>query len=117
MVFLLGALGLALLRLLRRWERRWLVYALLLAAALYVAFVAPGSPMLFLSTLPSMGLSPVPFGLIATASALAFVLWMGLVALRRLEDLYRAGLMAAFGVYFFAFLEAIVFIQQRLGFI
>ena len=59
----------------------------------------------------------MPFGFIAAAGALGFVTWVGGVGLRRIDDLYRAGIMAYLGVYFFAFLEAAVFIQQRLGYI
>jgi hypothetical protein len=55
--------------------------------------------------------------LLAAGGALVLILWLGGVAFRRVEDLYRVGLMAVFGVYFFAFIEAIVFIQQRLGYI
>lgn len=117
LVFALALLGLVAMRLLRPLPGRWLIYTLLLSGVLYLTFVAPGGPILFLSTIPSMGLGAVPFGVIAALGALAFMGWMGLVAMRRLEDLYRAGLMAVLGVYFFAFVEAIVFLQQRIGYI
>jgi hypothetical protein len=117
MILVLAVGGLLAVRLLRPVPGRWLVYAVLVTAALYVSFVAPGGPILFLSTMPSMGLAAVPFGLIAAGGALLFVSWTGTIALKRMEDPFRAGLMVIFGVYFFAFVEAIVFIQQRLGYI
>jgi len=116
-VFGLAVVGLFSVRLFRRVPGKWALCGVLLTAGLYVLFVDPGAPTLFLSTIPAMGLTAVPFGLLACAGALAFVLWLGAVVLRRVEDLYRAGMMAALGVYFFAFVEAIVFIQQRIGYI
>jgi hypothetical protein len=53
----------------------------------------------------------------AFGAVLGFVIFVGEVPLRRIDDAYRAGLMAFFGMYFFAFVEAVVFIQQRLGYI
>jgi hypothetical protein len=116
-VFAFGLVGLVLLRLLRPVPWRWPIFAVVLTALLYLTFVRPGGPILFLSTLPAMGFNPVPFGVIATLGVLATVLWCGDVVLRRVEDIYRAGILVVVGVYFFAFLEAIVFIQQRLEYI
>jgi uncharacterized membrane protein YhaH (DUF805 family) len=64
-----------------------------------------------------MGLTDVALGLFTTACALALMLWTSSLALKRLDDMYRAGLMAVVGIYFFAYLESVVFVQQRLGFI
>ena len=117
MILALAVAGLVALRILRPVPGRWVIYAVFLTGTLYLSFVAPGGPILFLSPLPSMGLAPLPFGVIAASGALLFVLWMGATAMRRIEDPFRAALMVVSGVYFFAFVEAIVFIQQRLGYI
>jgi hypothetical protein len=116
-VFGLALLGFFGVRLLSGVPGKWAMYGLSLGLALYLTFVSPGGPMLFLATMPSMGLRALPFGLLAAAAAAAAIIWLGVVGLRRIEDIYRAGLMALTGVYFFAFIEAIVFIQQRLGYI
>lgn len=116
-VFTLAVVLLVAARVLHRVPGRWAICALLVTGALYLTFVSPGGPTFFLSTIPAMGIAAEPFGLLACAGALTFVLWLGAVVMRRMEDLYRAGLMAAFGVYFFAFVEAVVFIQQRIGYI
>jgi hypothetical protein len=94
-----------------------LVYACVLAAILFGVFVSPGAPILFLDTMPANGLAVLPFGFMALGAVLGFVTFVGEVPLRRIDDAYRAGLMAFVGVYFFAFVEAVVFIQQRLGYI
>jgi hypothetical protein len=117
LVLAIGFVGWLALRLLSRVRSRWTVYACLLTLALYYIFVTPGGPLFFLDTIPSLGLAAMPFGFIAAAGALGFVSWVGGVGLRRIDDVYRAGIMAYLGVYFFAFLEAAVFIQQRLGYI
>ena len=117
LVLTIGFVGWLALRLLRSVRSKWVVYACLLTLALYYIFVAPGGPLFFLDTIPSLGLAAMPFGFIAAAGALGFVGWVGGVGLKRVDDVYRAGIMAYLGVYFFAFLEAAVFIQQRLGYI
>lgn len=116
-IFAFALAGLLVLRLLRPVPGRWVIYAALLSTSLFLTFVDPGGPILFLSTLPAMGLSAEPFGIVASLGALAFTGWTGLVALRRMEEPFRAGLMVVLGVYFFAFLEAMIFVQQRLGYI
>jgi hypothetical protein len=109
--------GIVTIRLLRWLPSKWAVYACLLTCLLFLVFVSPGAPILFLSTMPASGLAVIPFGLMAFGAELAFVAFMGTVPLRRIDDAYRAGLMAFVGVYFFAFVEAVVFIQQQLGYI
>jgi hypothetical protein len=117
LVIVIGFFGWLSLRLLSSVRSRWAIYAGLLTLALYYIFVTPGGPLFFLDTIPSLGLAAMPFGFVAAVGALGFVSWVGSVALRRIDDVYRAGIMAYLGVYFFAFLEAAVFIQQRLGYI
>jgi hypothetical protein len=117
LVIVIGFGGWLALRLLSRVRSRWVIYTCLLTLVLYYVFVTPGGPLFFLDTIPSLGLAAMPFGFIAAVGALGFVSWVGSVALKRIDDVYRAGIMAYLGVYFFAFLEAAVFIQQRLGYI
>lgn len=117
LVIAMALAGILMMRLLRRVPGRWTIYGCVLAVALYLAFVGPGGPTIFLGTIPSMGIQAEPFGLLATAGALFFTSWTGYFALRRIDDVYRAGIMAYLGVYFFAFLESAVFIQQRLGYL
>jgi hypothetical protein len=115
-ILVLAAASILMLRLLRRVPLRWPIYGVVLVLGLYALFVTPGwAPVLFLSTLPAMGFSAVPFGLLAAGATLVTVEWMGTYALRRFEDPYRAALMTVLGVYCCAFLEALVFVQQRLG--
>ncbi|HEY8687132.1 MAG TPA: hypothetical protein VIO57_16140 [Chloroflexota bacterium] len=116
-VLVLTAVGILTIRLFRWLPSKWLVYACVLAILLFFVFVSPGAPILFLDTLPATGLAVLPFGLMAFGAVLGFVIFVGEVPLRRIDDAYRAGLMAFFGMYFFAFVEAVVFIQQRLGYI
>jgi hypothetical protein len=116
-VLSLTLVGIFTVRFLRWLPSRWLVYACILTCLLFLVFVSPGAPILFLDTMPATGLAVIPFGLMAFGAVLAFVTFMGAVPLRHIDDAYRAGLMAFLGVYFFAFVEAVVFIQQRLGYI
>jgi hypothetical protein len=116
-VLALTLVGIITIRLLRWLPSKWGVYACLLTCLLFLVFVSPGAPILFLSTMPASGLAVIPFGLMAFGAELVFVAFMGAVPLRRMDDAYRAGLMAFVGVYFFAFVEAVVFIQQQLGYI
>lgn len=113
----LTAVGVLTVRLFRWLPSKWLVYACLLTSLLFLVFVSPGAPILFLDTMPASGLAVLPFGLMAFGAVLGFVTFVGEVPLKRIDDAYRAGLMAFLGVYFFAFVEAVVFIQQRLGYI
>jgi hypothetical protein len=116
-VLMLTLVGILTIRVFRWLPSKWLVYACVLACILFLVFVSPGAPILFLDTMPASGLAVMPFGLMAFIAVLAFVTFMAAVPLRRVDDAYRAGLMAFVGVYFFAFVEAVVFIQQRLGYI
>ncbi|MDQ2745025.1 MAG: hypothetical protein M3Z66_22400, partial [Chloroflexota bacterium] len=116
-IFGYGLAGFVLLRVIPRSPVRWTIFALVLAAGLFLTFVSPGGPILFLGTMPSMGFPIAPFGLIAATAVLLLALWVGDIALRHVEDLYRVGALVALGVYFFAYVEAIVFVQQRLGYI
>lgn len=109
--------GLFLIRFLGQGAARWSIFGMAAAAALFLTFVVPGGPILFLDTLPAMGYSVAPFGLIVVAAVLALLLWLADVILRHVEDPFRVGLLIIAGVYFFAFIEAIVFVQQRLGYI
>lgn len=115
-VLLLAAIGLALLYLLRRRPGRWLLYTGYLTLALFATFVSPGFPTLFLTPMPSLGYAAVPFGLLAAGGSLLVVSLAGQGFMRRIDDIYRAGIMAFLGVYFFAFLESAVFVQQHLGY-
>lgn len=116
-IFLFTLIGILLLRFLHWLPSKWLVYACVLTCLLFIVFVSPGAPILFLDTMPASGLPVVPFGLMATGATLGFVTLLGTALWRHVDAAYRAGLMAFIGVYFFAFLEAVVFIQQRLGYI
>jgi hypothetical protein len=116
-VLALTLIGILTVRFLRWLPSKWVVYACLLTCVLFLVFVSPGAPVLFLGTMPDSGLAITPFGVMAFGADLAFVTFMGTVPLRRIDDAYRAGLMAFVGVYFFAFVEAVVFIQQQLGYI
>jgi hypothetical protein len=117
LVMVAGFIGWVTLRPLNRLQSRWIIYAGMLTFVLYYFFVAPGGPLFFLDTIPSLGLAAMPYGFIACVAALMFVVWVGLTALKRIDDVYRAGIMAFLGVYFFAFLETVVFIQQRIGYV
>lgn len=112
-----GLAGMLMMRLLSRIPGRWTLFGVVLSATLVLTFVKPGGPILFLGTLPAMGFPAVPFGVLAGAAVLLLMLWLGDVVLGRVEDVFRIALLIAVGVYFFAFLEAIVFVQQRLGYI
>jgi hypothetical protein len=115
-IFGLTLLGWSLIYLLRKLPGRWVVYACFLTLGLYLTLVVPGGPTLFLTPIPTLGLAAMPFGLIAASGSLFFMTWSAYTALRRLDDMYRAAIMAFLGLYFFAFLEASVFIEQHLGF-
>lgn len=116
-IFVFIGLGLIVLRVLRRVPGRWLLYTCFLTGVLFVTFVVPGEPTLFLVTVPSIGFSTVPYGILGALSVLALMLWLGNTLLRRIDDVFRAGVMAVVGVYFFAFVESVVFVQHQLGFI
>lgn len=112
-----GLAGLLVMRVLQHIVGRWTLFAVVLAAALALTFVTPGGPVLFLTTLPAMGFPVIPFGILACAAILVLLVWLGNVLFGRVEDLFRIALLTTAGIYFFAFVEAIVFVQQRLGYI
>lgn len=114
-IAVVAAIGMIVLRLMRPLPGRWYVYIVLVTVALFVIFVKPGGLTLFLSTMPSLGLSTVPFGILATLAVLALLIWLSRTVLHRIDDVFRAGLLVLAGVYFFAFLETVVFVQQQLG--
>ncbi len=117
-VVVLALIGMLLVRATRRLPGRWLIYSCFLTVVLYAAFVVPGGgPTLFLTSLPALGLAAVPFGILASLGSMFFVTWVGQTALKRIDDMYRAAIMAFLSIYFIAFLEAAVFIQQRIGYI
>ncbi len=117
-VVVLALIGLLVVRWTQKVPGRWLIYSCFLTAVIYAVFVTPGGgPTLFLTPIPTLGLAAVPFGLLAVLGSMFFVIWMGQTALKRIDDIYRAAIMAFLGIYFIAFLEAAVFIQQRLGYI
>lgn len=118
-VLALGFGGLCLMRLLGAARFRWAIYAVVLSGVLFLVFVMPGEPSVFLAlvTMPSIGLSAVPFGLMAVLGSFCVVSLVGHGALRQVDDVFRIGIMAFLGVYFFAFAEAAVFMQQQLGYI
>lgn len=114
-VLALTLAGLGLLYLLGKRRGRWLLFTAYLSLALFATFVTPGVPTLFLTPITDLGFAAIPFGLVATGGSLMLVSFVGQTALRRTDDIYRAGIMAFLGVYFFAFLESAVFVQQHLG--
>lgn len=109
--------ALLVMRVLGRTPARWTIFSAVLTMALALTFVWPGGPILFLETLPQTGFPVVPFGMIAIGAVFLLLTWLGDLVLRGVEDLFRIALLTAAGVYFFAFLEALVFVQQRLGYI
>jgi hypothetical protein len=113
----LTALGLLLLRALRTFTWRWLLVIALLTAVLYALFVRPGLPILFLTTLPNLGFGAAQFVLAAIGGALLFIGVIGQTGLRRLDDIYRLAIMVFLGLFFFAFIEGALFVQQELGYI
>ncbi|MDQ2741796.1 MAG: hypothetical protein M3Z66_05810 [Chloroflexota bacterium] len=87
---------------------KWYLYAGILAVALYLLLVQPGAqspPLLFLTVLPHT------LGLLAVAGMAIFVVFLARAILWRMDDFYRAVLMAFVAIYFFAFLEALTIVQ------
>jgi hypothetical protein len=114
---ILAAIGVLLVRFLGGVAWRWLIVTALLTGALYALFVSPGLPVLFLTTITALGFGATQFVLAATGGALVFVGLVGQTALRRMDDIYRMAAMAFLGIFFFAFIEAALFVQQELGYI
>ncbi len=91
---------------------KWYAYAVVVAAILYAVFVdwgAPSPPLLFLSSLSGTA------GMVAVGGMLLFVLVLTRTVLRRLDDVFRAALMAFAALYFIAFLQAIVLMQGQVA--
>ncbi len=91
---------------------KWYAYAVVVAAILFAVFVnwgAPSPPLLFLSSLSDTA------GLVAVGGMLLFVLVLTRTVLRRLDDVFRAALMAFAALYFIAFLQAIVLMQGQVA--
>jgi hypothetical protein len=91
---------------------RWPSYAVVLAVILYLLFVAPGaqSPPLLV-----MGVLPLGLGPITVAGAAVFVIFLLRTVLWRIDDIYRAAVMAFMSVYFIAFLEALTIVQTTVA--
>lgn len=93
-----------------RWK--WYLYPAVLAAILYVLLdrmAAPSPPVFFLSALNGSA------ALVALVGSATFALIFGIILLRRVEDLYRAGLMAFAALYFVAFLQALILVQGQIA--
>lgn len=91
---------------------KWYAYAVVVAAILYAVFVnwgAPSPPLLFLSSLSGTA------AMVAIGGMLLFVLVLTRTVLRRLDDVFRAALMAFAALYFIAFLQAIVLMQGQVA--
>jgi len=91
---------------------KWYAYAVVVAAILYAVFVnwgAPSPPLLFLSSLSGTA------AMVAVGGMLLFVLVLTRTVLRRLDDVFRAALMAFAALYFIAFLQAIVLMQGQVA--
>lgn len=87
---------------------KWYAYLAVLIAGLFLLFVRPGAPsppLLFLTALPYR------LGLISVAGVAIFIFVLAWAVLRRMDDVYRAAVMAFGAVYFIAFLEAIRLVQ------
>jgi hypothetical protein len=89
-----------------RWK--WYGYLVVLTVGLFLLFVRPGvpsPPLLFMTALP------YHLGLISMAGMAIFIFVLAWTFLRRMDDVYRAALMAFGAIYFIAFLEAITLVQ------
>jgi hypothetical protein len=116
-VFLVIAASLLFMRFVRRLRQRWILYAGFLTAMLFVLFVSPGGPLIFLRTLPISGLPTLPYGVLATLAVFGFILWLSSTVLNHIDDVYRVGVMACAGMFFFAFVEAITLVEGQLSFL
>ncbi len=97
-------------RLATRWK--WYLYAGVLTIAAFLLFVQPGAqspPLLFLTALP------FDLGLASVVGMAIFVVLLTMTVLRRLDDVYRAGVMAFVAIYFIAFLEALSLVQSTVA--
>lgn len=93
-----------------RWK--WYAYAAAITAVffgLFVAWGAPSPPVLFLTALSQSS------SVLALLGLLLFVGWFGRMGLRRTEDVYRAGAMAAAAFFFLGFLQALILMQGQIA--
>lgn len=93
-----------------RWK--WYVYAVAITVVLFVLFIsmgAPAPPVLFLTGFSQNS------GLLALGGTLLFIVWMARTVLRRIDDVYRASLMAAGAFFFIGFLQALLLMQGQIG--
>ncbi len=91
---------------------KYYAYMLLLAAAMYLLFVtldAPSPPVLFLSGVNG------PSATVTITGMVLFVIVIMVGFLRRIENVFRAGIMTFAAFYFISFLQAIVIIQSQIG--
>jgi hypothetical protein len=91
---------------------KWPLYTVALAVSLYVVFVslgAPSPPLLFMNTLSGST------ALVSLAGSLLFVAVLSWSLLRRMDSVFRAGLMAFGAVYFLAFLQAMILVQGQVA--
>ena len=94
-------------------DRKWYLYPVVLAAALFLllgVMGAPSPPIFVLGALPGGAL-----GLLALVASAVFVYILSRAYLYRIEDLFRAALMAFVAVYFVAFLHALTLIQDQVS--
>jgi hypothetical protein len=94
----------------RRWK--WSAFGVVVSALVYVLLVplgAPSPPVLFLTSFAGLA------GVLALAGALLFTVLLNQLLLRRLDDVYRAAIMATCTLFFLGFLQALVFVQGQLG--
>lgn len=91
---------------------RWYAYIAAVAVILYLLYVvkdAPNPPIFFMT-----GISGA-LGLLAMGGMLVFVWVLMHGFLRRIEDFYRAGILAFASLYFLGFLEAVTIVQSQVG--
>lgn len=93
-----------------RW--RWYGYTALLAVALYLLIITLGAP--YPPVIAFNAFSP-GLGLMAIAGMTVFVLAISFTWLRRIDDVYRAAVMAFVALFFLAFLQALTIIQGAIG--
>jgi len=114
-VFVIIAAGILFITLFRRLRARWILCATLLTGLLFLLFVNPGGPLFFLTTLPVCGLPILPYGVLAALAAFSLIVWASSTILNHIDDVYRVGVMACIGVFFFAFVEAVTLIEGQIA--
>ncbi len=93
-----------------RWK--WVAYTVGLVIVLYLLLVQAGAPFPPVIAFSQLAVGP---GTLAIVAMGVFVLVSSFTVLRRVDDVYRAALMAFTGFFFLAFLDALVLIQGQLG--